>query len=81
MNLNTKKRVQAVDVAKQWFKPSLKSVVDALIAKGDVFGCAGGFLVDDDLVTPHLDKREGDEDSIIGMPIQLTRRLIREVLL
>ena len=66
-------------VRRQWFKPIPSDVVDKLIAKGDVMWCCGGFLVDDPLILPYLDKREGDEDSIIGLPMALTRRLIAEV--
>jgi septum formation protein len=64
---------------RQWFKPIPKDVVDELIEKGDVMWCCGGFVVDDPLIMPYLDKREGDEDSIIGLPMRLTRQLIAEV--
>lgn len=41
--------------------------------------CCGGFVVDDPLIMPFLDKREGEEDSIIGLPMRLTHQLIAEV--
>ena len=71
-------RVSGVDIAKQWFKPVPAEVLDALIAKGDVMHCCGGFMVDDPLLAPYLDRREGDEDSIIGMPLTLTLKLLEQ---
>src|SRR5690348_10519592 len=97
---NTKngKQAQGVDVARQYFNPIPDSVIDALIAKGDVMFCCGGFMIDDRtfmytrvakglftklftlaLVQPYLGRREGSEDSIIGMPIDLLARLLRQV--
>ena len=66
------------DIAKQHFTPIPDTLVDALIAKGDILHCAGGFMIDDPLVIPFLAAREGSEDSIIGMPIALTMALLSE---
>ena len=68
-----------MDIAKQYFKPVPKEIVDKLIEKGDIMYCAGGFMIDDPLIHPYLDRREGTEDSIIGMPLALLKRLIDEV--
>ncbi|KAJ3097199.1 hypothetical protein HDU97_005084 [Phlyctochytrium planicorne] len=76
INLKTKKRAEGIDVAKQYFKPIPESVIDALIKQGDVYYCCGAFMIDDPLLIPYLDKREGDEDSIIG----LSKRLLVELL-
>ncbi|KAJ3008371.1 hypothetical protein HKX48_008565 [Thoreauomyces humboldtii] len=103
-NMGTGKRVEGIDIARQHFIEIPDSVVDELIAKGDVMYCSGGFMIDDRkmeltvsfssltgfalievplvhpaLLHPYLTKREGDEDSIIGMPMQLLYRLLREV--
>lgn len=71
--------VEGVDVAKQWFKPIPEAVMEQLIAKGDVMYCCGGFIVDDPLIQPYLGPREGDEDSIIGLPMALTLRLMKQL--
>jgi septum formation protein len=70
---------EGVDVARQWFRPIPEEVVGQLLAKGDVMYCCGGFLIDDPLIEPYLAAREGDADSIIGLPLRLTRQLIQEV--
>lgn len=73
------KQVKGVDVAKQYFKPLSEEVINALIAKGDVYHCAGGFLIDDPIMLPYLDQREGEESSIIGLPRSLLIRLFEDM--
>ncbi|KAJ3050109.1 hypothetical protein HK097_008914 [Rhizophlyctis rosea] len=77
-NTKTGKRVEGVDVARQHFHPIPDNIISQLIAKGDVMYCCGGFMIDDPLLFPYLAQREGDEDSIIGMPIKLLLRLLNE---
>ncbi|KAJ3296904.1 hypothetical protein HK104_001055 [Borealophlyctis nickersoniae] len=79
-NTKTGKRVEGVDIARQHFSPIPEHIIDELIAKGDVMHCCGGFMIDDPLLEPYLKYREGDEDSIIGMPIQLLKKLLAEAL-
>lgn len=57
------KRVEAVDVAKQYFTGMPEDVIEALIAKGDVLYSAGGITVEDPLLAPHLGERVGTLDS------------------
>ena len=77
-NCKTGCQASGVDVATQYFKPLPEPVIDQLIAQGDVMHCCGGFLIDDPLVEPYLDRLEGERESIIGLPITLTRRLLAE---
>lgn len=53
-NTVTKKQVSGVDIAKQWFLPIPTDIVDAVIAKGDVHYCAGGFMIDEPLLMNYL---------------------------
>ncbi|EDQ92996.1 uncharacterized protein MONBRDRAFT_13421, partial [Monosiga brevicollis MX1] len=78
-DLATGTQVDGVDIARQWFKPIPTEIVDQLLAKGDVYHCCGGFLIDDPLIEPYLDKREGDEDSIIGLPMRLVNSLLEQL--
>ncbi|KAI8586736.1 inosine triphosphate pyrophosphatase-like protein [Geranomyces variabilis] len=78
VNTVTGKTVEGIDVARQHFKPIPTEVIDALIAKGDIMYCSGGFMIDDPIMFPYLGPREGDEDSIIGMPLKLLTRLLAE---
>jgi septum formation protein len=68
-----------LDVAKVWFKPIPKEMADRLLAKDYWRYSSGGFDVEDELVKEYVDRREGDVDSVMGLPLQLTRRLIEEV--
>ncbi|KAJ3000474.1 hypothetical protein HDV02_005339 [Globomyces sp. JEL0801] len=68
-----------VDIAKQFFHEIPNDIIDALIAKGDVMHSCGGFVVEDELLIPYLGQREGDEDSIRGMPLKLLSNLIEQV--
>ena len=77
-NLHTKQEYVGVDVAKQYFKPIPDSVIDALLLKGDVMHCAGGFMIDDPLLEPYLDAREGEQESIIGLPKTLLKNLLQQ---
>jgi septum formation protein len=45
-------------------------VVTAVIAKGDILQCAGGFMIDKPLLFPYLE-RFGTRESVIGFPVHL----------
>lgn len=78
-NTATGRQESGVDGAKIYFKPLPESVIDALIADGDVFTKAGGFAAEDPLLAPYVDRIEGTLDSIGGLPKALTRQLIDKV--
>ncbi len=77
-NTASGKQVSGVDVAKQWFHAIPDDTVTRVIAKGDIMYCCGGFMVDEPDFAPYLHTREGTEDSIIGLPLQLTLKLIED---
>ncbi len=79
INTGSGKMAEGVDLAKIFYKPIPIEVVDALIAKGDVFKAAGGFIHEDPLISPYVDHLEGTDDSIDGLPIALLEKLIAEV--
>ena len=55
------------------------ATIDALIAKGDVMHCCGGFIMEDPLMAPFIVKLDGTKESIMGIPPELTKQLIKEV--
>ena len=69
---------EGTSIARQWFHPIPDQIVDRVLAKGDIMYCAGGFMIDDPEFAPFLAQREGDEDSIIGLPLTLTLSLMRK---
>ena len=68
----------ALDTATVFFREIPEASVEALIAEGDVFFCAGGLMVEHPLVAPHVERMEGGMDSIMGLSKALTQRLLIE---
>lgn len=79
VNTATKERREGVDIAKVVFKEIPESVIDEIIKEGDIFTRAGGFSVEDPRLKNYIVNIEGAIDSIIGLPKELTERLIKEV--
>jgi septum formation protein len=52
--------------------------VAQLIAEGEVFWCAGGLMVEHELVQPHVVRMEGSLDSVMGLDKRLLQRLLCE---
>ena len=78
-NTETGAQLSGVDIATVHFKPISSSVIDKLIAEGRIFHAAGGFIIEDPLLKPFIDHIEGTMDSVSGLPLELTERLMREV--
>ena len=68
-----------VDIAKIYFRSIPDDVIDKLIDEGNIFRASGGFISEDPLIDPYVIKIEGTQDSIMGLPKELTKRLIEEV--
>ena len=80
-NTATGKRAEAVDLATVYFIPIPEAVVEALIVKGDIFHCAGGFQVesDDGELNAYVDHVDGAVDGVKGLPIAVMQQLLLEV--
>ncbi len=68
----------ALDLAEVHFGAIPEGVVEALVAEGGVFYCAGGLMVEHPLVAPHVARLEGGMDSVMGLSKALTTRLLLE---
>lgn len=77
-NTETDKRHEGIDIATTYFKSIPEETIEALIQKGDLFYCCGGFTVEDPLLKKYIEKIDGTIDSIMGLPLELTRRLLSE---
>lgn len=77
-NIQTGKQVGENDSNMVYFRPFPEKVIAKLINEGNVFSQAGAFSLEDPLIAPYVDRIEGAIDSIEGLPIELTRRLIQE---
>lgn len=78
-NLETGKQAAGVDTATVHFSPFSEDEIDCLVADEQIFNQAGGFTIDGEGWVSHIRKIEGTRDSVIGLPKDLTARLIREV--
>ena len=68
-----------VDVAKIIFRAIPEKVIEDLIKRGDIFFLAGAFSVEDQLLKAYIERIDGAVDSVIGLPKELTKRLIKQV--
>lgn len=79
-NLKTGLKKVGWDKAEVYFHPIPDDVVESLIKEGTVFKVAGGLLVEHPLTSPLVEAMVGSIDSVMGLPKDLTRALINEVL-
>lgn len=77
-NTKTGQRAGAVDVAKVYFKGFSAEEINELVQKGDVFDYAGGFTIADKWMN-NIERIEGAQDSVLGLPKEVTQRLIDQV--
>jgi len=78
-NLVTGKKTEAVDIAQVNFKNFSESDIEYLIAKGDIYNLAGGVDIEG-VWASYVDSIVGTRDSVIGLPKELTKKLVEEVL-
>lgn len=79
VNTETNTRTQGVEVAKVWFRPIPEEIIEIMIREGDVYRRAGGFSAEEPHLQKYIEKIEGTIDSVMGLPIALTERLIHQV--
>ncbi len=79
VNTATGRRPSGVDVVEIDLSPIPDDVAAAVIAKGEIYSCAGGLDISEPLIQPYVRAMRGDIDSVIGVPKKLTRKLIDEV--
>lgn len=78
-NLANGQQAAAVDVATVYFYPFSESDIDEFIKEGGVYNWAGAFTIEGPHWAAHVKSIEGTRDSVIGLPKELTRRLLKEV--
>lgn len=76
-NTETRERQEGVDTATVWMKPFPEDIIEQFIRQGGVFSWAGGFSVEKALQLGLVKRMEGAVDSVMGLPIILTRQLLQ----
>ncbi|MEA3273434.1 MAG: Maf family protein [Patescibacteria group bacterium] len=77
-NTVTQEKVEGVDIAEVHFKKIPQKVIEKFIKDGIAFTCAGGFAVNHSLLKPFVERIDGNRDSVIGLPMGLTMKLLEE---
>ena len=76
-NLANGKTQSAVDVSVVHFKHHTDEEINVWVADGHVLNYAGAFTLLDE---GHVERIDGTLDSVLGLPKELTKKLINEVL-
>ncbi|XP_057785518.1 uncharacterized protein LOC131003059 isoform X2 [Salvia miltiorrhiza] len=79
-NLSNGSRKGGWDKVEIHFHDIPEEVIDKLIEEALVLNVAGGLIIEHPLVVPYVKQVVGGTDSVMGLPKDLTRRLMKEVL-
>lgn len=78
-NTKTGKRISGVDRSTVYFNPIPQENIKEFVESGKVFEHAGAFAAENSLFSPYVKKIEGSLESIMGLPKELTYKLIQVV--
>ena len=78
-NTENGKRAEGVDVAEVFFLPIPENVIEQYIKEGNALSQSGGFSTDHSMLVEYVARIEGEPESVIGLPVALTRKLIDSV--
>lgn len=76
-NVKSCVRMEGWDKSEVYFHKIPDEVIDSLIEEGSVFYVAGGLLVEHPLTLPLMESIVGTMDSVMGLPKELTEKLIK----
>jgi septum formation protein len=79
INTVTHKKAEGLDKALVYFRNIPDDVIQKLIKKERVLNAAGGFTIEDPLLIPYVGRIVGNKDTILGLPVTLTQKLINDV--
>lgn len=75
---NTETLVQksGTDISRVFFKELPAHIITAILQRDDILSMSGALNIDDALISPYIDRIEGDKDSVIGLPMKLLRPML-----
>lgn len=76
VNTKTGKRFQEIQTSTVHFKPLPETVITAHIQSGAAMKGAGGFVIQDPLLIPFIEKIDGTFDSAAGLSKEVVTRLL-----
>lgn len=68
-----------VDIVSTHLAPIPNTIIDELIAEGEILNMAGAIKLEDPRISPFILSRDGALDSLIGLPKDLTLKLIEKM--
>lgn len=79
-DLTTNTRVSGIDTSLIYFKTIPDSIVKALLDEGKVMNCAGGLMIEHELIQPYIDRIDGSIDSVMGFSMTLFDKLLASLI-
>ena len=79
INTANGKQAEGVDMTSVHFNVIPSKAIENFIQQGDPFTKAGGFGIQSPILQPYIKEIKGTRESIMGMPIHLLEKLIKEV--
>lgn len=73
------KQAEGVDMTSVHFNFIPPAAIEDFIKNGDPFTKAGGFGIQSPILQPYIKEIKGTRESIMGMPLHLLEKLIKEV--
>lgn len=79
-NVNTQKQLEGVSQTRVFIKDEMipDHVLDLVVSKDHVHRAPGGFVPDEPMLQPYVARLEGSLDTVMGLPKELTLRLLAE---
>jgi septum formation protein len=78
-NTKNKKQISGVDEVTIRFHQIPDDVIASYLATGDALKRAGGFAIEHPIIAPYVESISGELESVRGLPVALTKRLLAEV--
>lgn len=72
--------MSGIDIATVYWRDIPTTVVESVVNRGATMNSAGGFLIEDEELNCLIKGIDRSVDSVMGMPVDLTKRLINDVL-
>eukprot|EP01032_Pedospumella_encystans_P008909 gene8909-10527_t len=73
-------QMSSIDIATVYWRDISSEVVERVVDRGEVMSSAGGFLIEDEDLNGLIKGIDRPVDSVMGMPVDLTKRLMKDVL-
>jgi septum formation protein len=71
--------IEGTDISKVYFKEIPDEVIEKIIKKGNILNCAGSFEIRDPLVRKYIDRVDGTDESVAGLPVEMVRNMLEKI--